>query len=385
MEERAQDPAAAPTVEATAVEAPAVATLRPAPQTFIARVGLLVLLAALAYLVWRIVTPVWQPLLWAVLLGALLAPLTARLSRRLGGRPRLAAATVTALTLLLFLLPVAMIAGAVAAQAAQLLQKLESSVPTLEQAGAIDVSRVPWLQDVVEWIGSHTGVTLQQMQDWVVGSAKGLLQAIVSSGGSVVIGALGTLFSFLLMLFVLFFVLRDGPGIATAFVRMLPIEEQRRSRLWRHLIDVTRAVFMGIGLTALAQGILLGIGFALAGVSSPLLFGALGVFVALIPIVGTALLWIPAALWLAAQGHYGAAGFLAAWSVLLVGGIDNFLRPMLISGRAEVPTLAVFVGVMGGLSAFGFIGLFLGPIVLGLLVALFRFETEELESQKERA
>jgi len=127
------------------------------------------------------------------------------------------------------------------------------------------------------------------------------------------------------------------------------------------------------------------VGFAFAGLPSPLLFGVLGVFFALIPLVGTAILWVPGVLFLVSQGDYGHAAFLAGWCVLVVGAVDNFLRPMLISGRAEVPTLAVFVGVMGGLSAFGFIGLFLGPIVLGLLVALFRFENEEQESAKQRS
>jgi predicted PurR-regulated permease PerM len=96
--------------------------------------------------------------------------------------------------------------------------------------------------------------------------------------------------------------------------------------------------------------------------------------------VGAALVWVPGALFLAARGEYGHAIFLAVWGAVVVGMVDNFLRPMLISGRAEVPTLAVFVGVMGGLAAFGFIGLFVGPIVLGLLVALFRYESEELEA-----
>jgi len=354
-----------------------------AQRVFTARVGLLLLAASLLYLVWRIVSPLWQPLLWAVLLGSLLAPFASRLAQRLGGKPRLAAAIVTALTILLFLLPVAVVAGAVAAQSAQLLRRLEGNVPTLESMQTLDVARFPWLQQPIEWIGDHTGLTLQQMQGWVIAGAKNVLQVMVSSGGSVVLGALGTVVSFLLTLFVLFFVLRDGPVIAGKFVRMLPIEEKRRSRLWHHLIEVTRAVFMGIGLTALAQGILTGVGFAIAGLPSPLVFGVLGMFLALIPLVGTAILWIPGALFLASNGEYGHALFLAIWCAVVVGAVDNFLRPMLISGRAEVPTLAVFVGVMGGLSAFGFIGLFLGPIVLGLLVALFRFENEERESNKE--
>jgi predicted PurR-regulated permease PerM len=124
------------------------------------------------------------------------------------------------------------------------------------------------------------------------------------------------------------------------------------------------------------QGTLLGIGFAIAGLPSPLVFGVLAVLFALVPFVGTAIMWIPATLWLLTQGEPYWAMFMAGWGVLVVGGVDNFLRPMLISGRAEVPTLAVFIGVMGGLSAFGFVGLFLGPIVLGLLVALYRFAAE---------
>jgi predicted PurR-regulated permease PerM len=194
----------------------------------------------------------------------------------------------------------------------------------------------------------------------------------------VFLGAVGTLVNFILMLFVLFFVLRDGPRFAGSVVRLLPIEPALRGKLWRHLIDVTRAVFMGIGLTALVQGFLLGVGFAIAGLPSPLVFGVLGALFALVPVVGTALIWVPAAVWLMLQGEPGYALFIAGWGIIVVGSVDNFLRPILISGRVEVPTLAVFIGVMGGLSAFGFVGLFLGPIVLGLLVALFRFTTEAL-------
>jgi predicted PurR-regulated permease PerM len=214
-----------------------------------------------------------------------------------------------------------------------------------------------------------------------VTGAKRLLEAMASSGGAVMLGALGTLVSFLLMLFVLFFVLRDGPAFASKAVRLLPIEAGLRQRLWRHLIDVTRAVFMGIGLTALVQGVLLGIGFAIAGLPSPLVFGVLGALFALVPVVGTAVIWVPAVIWLLVQGETGYAIFMAAWGTVVVGSVDNFLRPILISGRVEVPTLAVFIGVMGGLSAFGFLGLFLGPIVLGVVVALFRFFNEAVTGE----
>ena len=340
------------------------------------RLGGLLLLAALCYVVWRIVTPLWEPLLWAVLLGALLAPWNLRLAQRLGGRTQLASSITTALTVLLFVLPVLAAAGAVTAQAAQLLRRLEHRVPELRKGTEIDLSSLPWLDSSLAWLDANTSVSLAQLQGWFTEGLQRLLQVLMKSGGSVVMSALGTAVSFVVMLFVLFFVLRDGPALARQVVRMLPIEQRRRTLLWQHLSDVTRAVFLGIGLTALAQGVLLGVGFWIAGLPSPLVFGVIGVILALIPMVGPALLWVPAAIWLAIQGQQGYAIFLALWGAVVVSLVDNLLRPLLISGRAEVPTLAVFVGVMGGLAAFGFIGLFVGPIVLGLLVALFRFEAE---------
>ena len=248
--------------------------------------------------------------------------------------------------------------------------------PVVPGGPPLDLSQVPMLARPLDWIGDHTGISLQQIETWLVAGARNVLEALVSSSGAVVLGAVGTIVSFLLMLFVLFFVLRDGPALADKVVGMLPIESRRRARLWQHLQDVTRAVFMGIGLTALAQGFLVGIGFWIAHLPSPLVFGVIAALFALIPIVGTSIVWGLGALYLATQGAFGHAIFLAVWGVLVVGTADNVLRPLLISGRADVPTLAVFIGVVGGLSAFGFIGLFLGPIVLGLLIALFRYEAE---------
>jgi predicted PurR-regulated permease PerM len=352
---------------------------------FWTRLGAVLLLAALGYLVWRIVTPLWQPLAWALLLGSLLAPLNVRLAARIGGRRQLASSITLLATVLLFILPVAGVAGAVAAQAAQLLRRLEGRMHGMGQQGlSLDLEHLPWLEGPLAWIDANTTISLAQLQGWLIEGSRKVLEGLVSSGGTFVMGALGTAASFVLMLFVLFFVLRDGPGVAQQVVQMLPIEDRRRARLWQHLSDVTRAVFLGIGLTALVQGILVGVGFWIAGLPSPLVFGVVAVLVALIPMVGSALVWAPGALFLAARGEYGYAIFLAVWGAVVVGMVDNFLRPMLISGRADVPTLAVFLGVMGGLAAFGFIGLFVGPIVLGLLVALFRYESDELAAAQGR-
>jgi predicted PurR-regulated permease PerM len=139
---------------------------------------------------------------------------------------------------------------------------------------------------------------------------------------------------------------------------------------------VTRAVVLGTLLTALLQGTLVGIGFAIVDLPSPVVFGVVAAIVALLPIGGTALVWVPATIVLAVQGRYGSALFMLLWGALLVGLVDNFLKPLLISGRAEVPTLAAFLGVLGGLAAFGPIGMFLGPVILALAIALVRWAEE---------
>ncbi|HEY5810252.1 MAG TPA: AI-2E family transporter, partial [Povalibacter sp.] len=109
---------------------------------------------------------------------------------------------------------------------------------------------------------------------------------------------------------------------------------------------------------------------------SPLVFAVIAVLASLLPFGGTALVWIPAAIVLAAQGHWGQTIFMVIWGALLVSLVDNIVRPMLVSGRANVGTLTVFIGVLGGLAAFGAIGLFLGPVVLALTIALIRFTLE---------
>jgi predicted PurR-regulated permease PerM len=131
----------------------------------------------------------------------------------------------------------------------------------------------------------------------------------------------------------------------------------------------------GSGVTALVQGALISVAFAILGLPSPIVFGVLAALLALAPLVGPPVLWVPAVVLLASQGRWYAAIFLLVWGVM-VSTIDNVLRPILVSGRAEVGTLTVFIGVLGGVAAFGAIGLILGPLVLALVIALVRFTLE---------
>src|SRR5262249_45500657 len=129
-------------------------------------------------------------------------------------------------------------------------------------------------------------------------------------------------------------------------------------------------------VTSLVQGVLVGTALAIVGLPSPVVFGVLAAIASLVPLVGTALVWVPAAIALIVQGRVGAAVFVLLWGVLVVSSADNFVRPLFLSGRAQISTLPVFLGLMGGLSAFGAIGMFLGPVIVALVIALLGFVEE---------
>jgi predicted PurR-regulated permease PerM len=161
-----------------------------------------------------------------------------------------------------------------------------------------------------------------------------------------------------------------------ALERLIPMVPEQRRRLLKYLADVTRAVVFGSVATALINGVIVGVGFAIVGLPSPLVFGVLGAIASFLP-SGSALVLIPAALYLAFAGRWGAALFIGLWTIGL-WVVETVLRPLLTSKRAEVSTLAVFVGAIGGVSAFGILGLILGPVLLSFVVALVQFAQESL-------
>jgi predicted PurR-regulated permease PerM len=177
------------------------------------------------------------------------------------------------------------------------------------------------------------------------------------------------------MLFLLFFFLQDGDSMMARARHLIPLDETRKDRLFQQLSGVTRAIVIGTSLTAMLQGALIGAGFAIAGLPSPVVFGVLAALLSMLPVGGSAFVWVPATIWLFIDGRWGFAIFMLAWGLLL-SGLDNVVRPLLISGRAEISALAVFVGVLGGIPAFGAIGIIAGPVVLSLVVALLEFAEE---------
>jgi predicted PurR-regulated permease PerM len=349
------------------------------PDRFFVRAFGLGVVVLLAYLLFQIFQPFLGPIYWAFLLAFMLLPVNRRVRRRLGGRRGLAAAVMTVGVTLGFAVPAAVGAIGFARQGIELGRKISAAGQRYQIQGPQDLVNLPVFGGAMAWATERLHVDAAHVQTWVVRGSQQTVQFLLARSGDVLFGALGMFGNLALTLFVLYFFFRDGDTMAARAWGLIPIDARRKEALDRRLQAVTRGVVIGTVLTALSQGALLAVGLWIAGVSSPLVFGAVGAVASFVPFVGTALVWVPAAIWVYTQGVVWKTIFLVLWGALVVGSADNFLRPLFVSGQTEIGTLTVFFGVLGGLAAFGFIGIFLGPVILALAMALIEF-TEEKET-----
>ena len=334
------------------------------------------LLLIITYLVFRIIEPFLGPIAWALFIGFLLQDQQQRLTKWMRGRASISAFTLTMLVLILFLGPLTALAIAFTGQATELAGRLQAWLGDRQGTTIRELDQIPGVGPVLDWLNQNLEITTAQVQAWLVDGGQTLFHQLASYGGVAFLGAIGTVLSFTVMLFILFFIIRDGRAIARLGSALVPLPPERREALAERLSSVTRAVVRGTVLTSIIQGVLLGIGFALAGMPAPVVFGVLAAVLSVVPFGGTALVWGPALIAVLIQGNYGQAVGIVVVG-MIVSSVDNFIKPMLISGRSPLPTLAVFIGVLGGLAAFGLIGLFMGPIVIALVLALIEFAKEK--------
>lgn len=337
----------------------------------------------LGYLLWRVLEPLAAALGWAAVLAFLLIPVQERLARKLKGRRALSAGILTGLTPLFVMAPVAMLGIAFAKQVSVLLGHMRNSTIMSYSDVLQRLESYSVIGSAVRWARENAPVTAEQVQGWLTDGAQSALKSAATMGGSVALGVFGSIVSFIMMLFLLFFFLQDGRAMLASLTRLIPIEPARRAELLQYLADVTRAVVFGSTATALVQGIFVGVGFAIVGLPSPIVFGVLGTIAAFLP-AGAGAVLVPAVIYLAAAGRWGAAIFMAVWTAAM-WVVENVLRPVLTAHRAEVSTLAIFAGAIGGAAAFGVLGLVIGPVLLSFGVALLQFAEENLPKKYKRA
>lgn len=346
----------------------------PTTSSFYSRAFSLAVAAILGFALLLIFKPFALPMTWAAFLAFLLFPINVRLRRRLK-RKSIAAGVLTVLAPIVILLPLSALSVQFVAQISVLLKQLQKSATDMDIKSFSDLQQFPWIARVNSWLQAHADISAEQVQSWLVSATRDVMQRAASWGGSFFLGALGSLLAFAIMLFLLFFFLRDGDAMIGRARRLIPMAEDRKERLFTQLGAVTRAIVFGTTVTAMLQGLMLGVGFAIAGLPSPVVFGVLAALLSLLPVGGSAFVWIPAVIWLFFDKHWGWGIFLLVWGSAL-SGLDNVVRPFLISGRARISALAVFVGVLGGIPAFGAIGVIAGPVILSLALALIEFAEE---------
>ncbi len=317
--------------------------------------GILVLLAGV------LIRPFWEALTWGLVISLVTWPLYRRVLRAVRGRQTLAALLMLILVLSIVAVPLTLLFRSAAIEGAAMLEASRAWMATdpipdlLERFPALariwEESLSPLLHDS----GRLGGTMASQVMPW--------LRAIAGAGTN--------LFQGVLAFFTLFFFYRNGHRYATKTKAVL-----RRflgndvDRLIDPVRETTRAVFLGVILAAVSQGAIAGIGFALFGIPSPVLLGLLTGIFALLPF-GATMIWVPAAVWLLLQGGLWQGIGMALWGAIAISTIDNLIRPLFISGTTRLPYFQVFFAFLGGLAAFGLLGLFLGPAILAVWMVLW--------------
>ena len=321
----------------------------------------------LAFLTYVTLASLFRPLVWAMLLAFVSYPLYKMLQRRvLPGRRGLAAMAMTLAAAALLVLPMSFAAILIARESDGLFGKVASLVGSLDPSKGISpdtllpdvvlrylkplLEKYPFLRDAMRQVAGRVTSTMLRLSQEFLGDLVTMLYHQV------------------IIFVVYFFILRDGHRIVSYFRGIVPLMDDEREAFMSRADNVLRAVVFGVIVTAGVQGVLGALGWWFVGLPNPALAGALMALLAMIPFVGTPSVWIPGALYLFLSDDVKGALILAVWGLGVVSTVDNFLKPYFISEKAKMSTLLVFLGAFGGLAAWGFLGIFLGPLILSLFV-----------------
>lgn len=330
------------------------------------------LIAVTAAFIW-LIRGFLQPIFWAVALGILVYPLHLKLRHRLKDRNAIAAVVSMLLVVLIVILPLLGVVTAVATEASGLYERLRS--------GEIDLARLyDWANErlpiVIGWLQS-IGVEPARLQAQASSAAVQISQLIASRALAIGQDTLRITVYFFLMLYLLFFFLRDGRRMLDGMVRALPLGDERERHLLDRFAEVSRATIKGTLVVGVVQGAIGGIAFAALGIGAPVLWGVIMALLSIIPAVGPALVWVPAAIMLITAGSYVSAAVLIVIGLFVIGLVDNLLRPILVGRDTQMPDYLILLATLGGLAAFGLAGIVIGPVIAAFFVSVWDMAVEE--------
>jgi predicted PurR-regulated permease PerM len=339
----------------------------PPHRTVVSHLGLIIALILMG----AVLFPIWQPLLFASILGSVLWPLQKRLSPRLWGRRYLASALLTVGVVVLILTPLTIIGIIAIRQAIETTGWIRGA---FSRGGVHELLR-PLPDNIEHWLAGVFDKVPKQIKVLQPSDAGRWFATQFQN----VVSTISTFaFDLAMMLIALFFLLADGPQLVDWLKRVSPLGPPRTQELLKEFRGVARSVIGANFVTGLLQAGVATIGYAIANVPQPLFFGLLTLLTSFIPSVGTSIVSLPLAGLLVLMGHPWHALFLAVWAVLFVATVDNFLRPILIKGGLDVHGALIFFSIIGGISVFGLAGVVVGPMALTLTLTMIRFYRRDL-------
>jgi predicted PurR-regulated permease PerM len=315
----------------------------------------------LGYLVVRIFAPFFVPLAWAAVLAIFVFPSHEKLSIRFGA---------TRASLISTIVVTLVIIGPGLAALTAFVQESRAALVGLDQealAGRLALLEQAW-ERIRGLIPGAQAIDLESLIDETISRTGGALATLV---GGVLADLAVVLFQLFVTLLALFFLLRDADEIMRYIRRALPFEELRRERMIRQTRDLVYVSIAAGLLIATLQGLAGGMVFAMLGLAAPVFWGVIMGFLALLPLVGTWVVWLPASIWLMATGQVGKGILLMALGAVIVASIDNLLRPAMLADRARMNGLVMFISLLGGVGVFGLVGLVLGPVITAVASSLF--------------
>lgn len=339
------------------------------------RIVLLIFLALALYASYWLVQPYLQSIVLAILIGMLAYPLHLKLETALGGRSNSAALLSCLLLFLVCLIPFTLLLVAV------LKQGVSYSMMARDWATDENIAHFlsqPWVLEVrtrLDQVLPDGAIDNEAIRTQALTAAAAVGKNFAGVSTALVGSITGFMLNIILLLFVLFFVLRDQESLIGFIRHALPLSRTQEDLLFNEVREVSKSALLGSLLTAVTQGIIGGFGLWVVGIPA-IFWGSIMAFTSMIPVVGTALVWVPASIYLAVTGQMGMALFLVAWGVIVVGSVDNFLRPLFMQG-ASMNTVVVFFSLIGGLQVFGLMGLIYGPVIFAITLVLFRLYEKE--------
>ena len=320
---------------------------------------------AFAWILW----PFFAAVLWGTILAIVFAPVYRQLLRSMGRNRTVAALTAVLMVLLIVILPMTLVAMLLLQEGFNVYEKVQSGEVSLGRYFQEVFSALPsWITDLLDRFGlNNLSLVQERLSTGLMKGGQFLATHVLSIGQN----TFDFIVNLFIVLYLLFFLLRDGNELFSRIIAAVPLRPEQQRQLFGKFTGVIRATIKGTLVVAIAQGALGGFIFWYLGVYAPVLWAVVMAFLSLLPAVGTALVWLPVALYFLVTGAVWQGVVLIAYGVLIIGLVDNLLRPILVGKETKIPDYVILISTLGGMAIFGINGFVIGPVVAAMFIAVW--------------